>query len=83
MEALALSRSPNGSPILLPEVPRGSDMEQNLSIAERKVSETSLERIRSRRSNASFQGNATMQELMDELSYLKNLIQADMDGAPF
>ncbi|KXG46365.1 uncharacterized protein PGRI_052210 [Penicillium griseofulvum] len=83
MEALALSRSPNGSPILLPEVPRGSDMEQNLSIAERKVSETSLERIRSRRSNASFQGNATMQELIDELSYLKNLIQADMDGAPF
>ncbi|KAJ5365709.1 hypothetical protein N7517_008595 [Penicillium concentricum] len=83
MEALAMSRSPNGSPILLPELPRGSDSEQNLPTAERKVSDTSLERIRSRRSNASFQGNATMQELMDELSYLKNLIQADMDGAPF
>ncbi|KGO74066.1 hypothetical protein PITC_097520 [Penicillium italicum] len=83
MEALAMSRSPNGSPILLPQASRGSDTEQNLSPTERKVSETSLERIRSRRSNASLQGNATMQELMDELSYLKNLIQADMDGAPF
>ncbi|KAJ5488291.1 hypothetical protein N7453_011745 [Penicillium expansum] len=82
-EALAMSRSPNGSPILLPQVSRGSDTEQDLSPTERKVSETSLERIRSRRSNTSFQGNATMQELMDELSYLKNLIQADMDGAPF
>ncbi|CAI7598951.1 unnamed protein product [Penicillium glandicola] len=83
MEALAMSRSPNGSPILLPRASRGSDTERNLSATERKVSESSLERIRSRRSNASFQGNATMQELMDELSYLKNLIQADMDGAPF
>ncbi|KAJ5970319.1 uncharacterized protein N7479_000237 [Penicillium vulpinum] len=83
IEALAMSRSPNGSPILLPEVTRGSETEQNLSFAERKVSDTSLECIRSRCSNASFQGNATMQELMDELSYLKNLIQADMDGAPF
>ncbi|CAG7942533.1 unnamed protein product [Penicillium nalgiovense] len=83
MEALAMSRSPIGSPILLPQVPRGSDTEQGISSVERKVSETSLERIRSRRSNASFQGNATMEELMDELSYLKNLIQADMDGAPF
>ncbi|KAJ5409339.1 uncharacterized protein N7487_003698 [Penicillium crustosum] len=83
MEALAMSRSPNGSPIILPQVSRGSDTEQNISTTERKVSETSLERIRSRRSNASFQGNATMQELIDELSYLKNLIQADMDGAPF
>lgn len=83
MEALAMSRSPNGSPIILPQVSRGSDTEQNISTAGRKVSETSLERIRSRRSNASFQGNATMQELMDELSYLKNLIQGDMDGTPF
>ncbi|KAJ5207763.1 hypothetical protein N7449_002142 [Penicillium cf. viridicatum] len=83
MEALAMSRSPNGSPIILPQVSRGSDTEQNISTAERKASETTLERIRSRRSNASFQGNATMQELMDELSYLKNLIQADMDGTPF
>ncbi|KAJ5245427.1 hypothetical protein N7489_005523 [Penicillium chrysogenum] len=83
MEALAMSRSPIGSPILLPQGPRGSDTDRGISPVERKVSETSLERIRSRRSNASFQGNATMQELMDELSYLKNLIQADMDGAPF
>ncbi|KAJ5615070.1 hypothetical protein N7537_000184 [Penicillium hordei] len=83
MEALAMSRSPNGSPIILPQVSRGSDTDQNISTAERKVSEASLERIRSRRSNTSFQGNATMQELMDELSYLKNLIQADMDGTPF
>ncbi|KAJ5154858.1 uncharacterized protein N7500_010297 [Penicillium coprophilum] len=83
MEALAMSHSPDGSPILLPGIHKGSDSERHLHVAERKVSEASLERIRSRRSNASFQGNATMQELMDELSYLKNLIQADMDGAPF
>ncbi|KAJ5673466.1 hypothetical protein N7507_002593 [Penicillium longicatenatum] len=38
----------------------------------------------SRRSNASsFRGKATMQEMMDELSYLKNMIQAEMDGEPF
>ncbi|KAG0158471.1 hypothetical protein PDIDSM_5986 [Penicillium digitatum] len=83
MEALAMSCSPNGPPILLPQASRGSDTEQNIFATERKVSETSLERIRSCRSNASFQENATMKELIDELSYLKNLIQADMDGAPF
>ncbi|KAJ5948178.1 hypothetical protein N7466_001193 [Penicillium verhagenii] len=38
----------------------------------------------SRRSDASsFRGKATMQEMMDELSYLKNIIQAEMDGEPF
>ena len=37
----------------------------------------------SRRSNGSFRGKATMQEMMDELSYLKNMIQAEMDGEPF
>lgn len=38
----------------------------------------------SRRSDASsFRGKATMQEMMDELSYLKNMIQAEMDGEPF
>ncbi|KAJ5131356.1 uncharacterized protein N7515_007395 [Penicillium bovifimosum] len=82
MEALAMSRSPNGSPIILPQVPR-EGAGRALSPAERQLSEASLDRIRSRRSNASFQGNATMQELMDELSYLKNIIQADMDGTPF
>ncbi|KAJ5788964.1 uncharacterized protein N7518_005975 [Penicillium psychrosexuale] len=87
MEAFAMSRSPDSSPILLSQASRDSDLEQYRSAAEPKtelkMSETSLERIRSRRSNASFQGNATMQELMDELSYLKNLIQTDMDGVPF
>ena len=38
----------------------------------------------SRHSDASsFRGKATMQEMMDELSYLKNMIQAEMDGEPF
>ncbi|KAJ5259422.1 hypothetical protein N7478_012403 [Penicillium angulare] len=38
----------------------------------------------SRRSDASsFRGKATMQEMMDELTYLKNMIQAEMDGEPF
>jgi hypothetical protein len=83
MEALAMSRSPSGSPIILPQVPRESGAGRALSPAERQLSAASLDRIRSRRSDASFQGNATMQELMDELSYLKNIIQADMDGAPF
>lgn len=83
MEALALSRSPNGSPIILPQVPPDSDIGQARPEAQRQLSDASIERIRSRRSNSSFQGNATMQELMDELSYLKNMIQADMDGAPF
>lgn len=83
MEALALSRSPNGSPIILPQAPGNSRAGDPLSGAERNLSEASFERIRSRRGNTSFQGNATMQELMDELSYLKNMIQADMDGTPF
>ncbi|KAJ5774955.1 hypothetical protein N7457_009851 [Penicillium paradoxum] len=83
MEALALSHSPNGSPIILPQLPGDSEAGGPFPGAERKLSEASIDRIRSRRSNASFQGNATMQELMDELSYLKNMIQADMDGAPF
>ncbi|KAJ5614654.1 hypothetical protein N7528_008308 [Penicillium herquei] len=41
------------------------------------------ESAQSRRSDASFRGNATMQEMMDELSYLKNMIQAELDGEPF
>jgi hypothetical protein len=82
MQALAMSRSPNASPILLPQVLRDSVSERKLSV-ERRHSDQA-ESIRSRRSNADFQGgNATMQELMDELSYLKNMIQSEMDGTPF
>lgn len=77
MESLSLSRSPDGSPILLPEMQRRSDAER---------SETDLEIYRcviSRASEASFRENSTMQEILDELSYLKNMIQAEMDGEPF
>ncbi|KAJ6043306.1 hypothetical protein N7460_004661 [Penicillium canescens] len=82
MQALAMSRSPNASPILLPQVLRDSVSERKLS-GERRHSDQA-ESTRSRRSNADFQGgNATMQELMDELSYLKNMIQSEMDGTPF
>ena len=83
MESLSMSRSPNGSPIMLPDIPKDFGTPRKLSETERKVSEASLERIRSRRSNASLQQNATMQEMMDELSYLKNMIQSEMDGTPF
>ncbi|OQD84970.1 hypothetical protein PENANT_c011G07593 [Penicillium antarcticum] len=82
MEALAMSRSPDSSPIVLPQVLHDSVSERNLS-GERRPS-YQAESIRSRRSNTDFQaGNTTMQELMDELSYLKNMIQAEMDGTPF
>ncbi|KAK9848814.1 hypothetical protein MYU51_015367 [Penicillium brevicompactum] len=83
MENLSMSRSPTDSPVLLPRVPKDFSTPRKLSETERKVSEASLERIRSSRSNASFQGNATMQEMLDELSYLKNMIQSEMDGTPF
>ncbi|KAJ5161912.1 hypothetical protein N7492_007304 [Penicillium capsulatum] len=73
MEQLSLSQSSNDSPILLPELQRGSSNE----------TPTSDGRTPSRRSDASFRGKATMQEMMDELSYLKNMIQAEMDGEPF
>lgn len=70
MEALSLSRrSPDGSPIILTE--RESQHRE------------ALERVRSRSRDGSSQGKRTMQELMDELSYLKNMIQSDMDGEPF
>ncbi|KAJ5764980.1 hypothetical protein N7520_004539 [Penicillium odoratum] len=66
MQALSLTESRDGSPILLSE-------------NDRRDSGT-----HSRRSDAdSFRGKATMQEIMDELSYLKNMIQAEMDGEPF
>lgn len=83
MENLSMSRSPVGSPMMFPRTPDDFSTPRKLSETERKVSEASLERIRSSRSNASFQGNATMQEMMDELSYLKNMIQSEMDGTPF
>lgn len=75
MESLSLSRSPNGSPILLPQL-RGAD-------TERGESDGQGADMRSRASNASFRGQTTMQEMLDELSYLKNMIQAEMDGEPF
>jgi hypothetical protein len=83
MESFSMSRSPNGSPITLPHIPKDYGTPRKLSDTEREVSEASLERIRSRRSNAFFSENATMQEMMDELSYLRNMIQSEMDGTPF
>ncbi|KAJ5682788.1 hypothetical protein N7462_005953 [Penicillium macrosclerotiorum] len=74
MEALSLSQSRDGSPILLPELQRLSDTDR---------SDTTSRELRERLSNASLRGKNTMQELMDELSYLKNMIQAEMDGEPF
>lgn len=75
MEALSLSRSPNGSPILLPQM-RESD-------SQRSGSDRQGNTVRSQHSDTSFRGKATMQEMLDELSYLKNMIQAEMDGEPF
>ncbi|CAI7587614.1 unnamed protein product [Penicillium manginii] len=73
MEALSLSRrSPDGSPIILPE----RESQQHRDALDRV-------RSRSRSRDGSSQGKRTMQELMDELSYLKNMIQSDMDGEPF
>ncbi|KAJ5883370.1 uncharacterized protein N7473_010256 [Penicillium subrubescens] len=77
MESLSLSRSPDGSPILLPDIQRRSDAERS------DVDEEVYRRVLSRASSASFRGNSTMQEIMDELSYLKNMIQTEMDGEPF
>lgn len=77
MESLSLSRSPDGSPILLPEMQRRSDAERS------ETDEEMYRRVLSRASEASFRGNSTMQEILDELSYLKNMIQAEMDGEPF
>lgn len=75
MESLSLSRSPNGSPILVPHM-RGSD-------TERSGTDSQGTDAHSRNSNASSRGKTTMQEMLDELSYLKNMIQAEMDGEPF
>lgn len=73
MEQLSLSQSPNSSPILLPELRRRSSNENSGSEGS----------AHTRHSDASFRGKATMQEMLDELSYLKNMIQAEMDGEPF
>ena len=75
MQALSLSRSPDGSPLILPEM-QGSEGEHNDTDQRRKD-------VRSQHSNASLRGNPTMREMLDELSYLKNMIQAEMDGEPF
>lgn len=75
MQALSLSRSPDGSPIILPEM-QGPENEPNDDDRRRK-------NVRSQHSNASLRGNPTMQEMLDELSYLKNMIQTEMDGEPF
>ncbi|OOQ87763.1 hypothetical protein PEBR_16425 [Penicillium brasilianum] len=77
MESLSLSRSPDGSPILLPEIQHRSDRERN------EGNDEVYRRVLSQASEASFRGNSTMQEILDELSYLKNMIQAEMDGEPF
>lgn len=75
MKSMSLSHSTNGSPILLPQM-HGSDTEH-------AESGSAGNDPHSRQSDASFRGKATMQEMMDELSYLKNTIQAEMDGEPF
>lgn len=75
MQALSLSRSPDESPIMLPEM-RGLEGEHNDTDQQRKD-------VRSQHSNASLRGNPTMREMLDELGYLKNMIQAEMDGEPF
>ncbi|KAJ5204852.1 uncharacterized protein N7498_005731 [Penicillium cinerascens] len=75
MQALSLSRSPDGSPIILSEM-QGPENEANDDDRRRK-------NVDSQHSNASLHGNPTMQEMLDELSYLKNMIQTEMDGEPF
>jgi hypothetical protein len=75
MQALSLSRTPDGSPIILPEM-QGSESEGRETDKQRND-------VRSQHSNASLRGNPTMREMLDELSYLKNMIQAEMDGEPF
>ncbi|KAJ5578590.1 uncharacterized protein N7459_007554 [Penicillium hispanicum] len=74
MEELTLSQSPNASPILLPHIQRES---------EARAGDLGRGEYSSRLSDASPGRNSTMQELMDELSYLKNMIHAEMDGEPF
>lgn len=75
MQALSLTRSPDGSPIILPEM-QGPEGARNDMDRQRKD-------VHSQHSNASLRGNPTMREMLDELSYLKNMIQAEMDGEPF
>ncbi|KAJ5901656.1 hypothetical protein N7495_002184, partial [Penicillium taxi] len=70
MTALSLSEPRDGSPVVLSDPDRGD-------------SDTYSYRGHSRHSEASFRGQATMQELIDELSYLENMIHVEMDGEPF
>ncbi|KAJ6160498.1 hypothetical protein N7470_003894 [Penicillium chermesinum] len=67
MQALSLAQSPSASPIFVSE------------------SDRSKFDSHSRQSDASavIRGKATMQELMDELAYLKNMMQSNMEGEPF
>lgn len=69
LESLARSRS--GSPIILKRESGPESKEGNNGQGHTV------------RDDASLRGQRTMQELMDELSYLKNMIQAEMDGSPF
>jgi hypothetical protein len=88
MQALALARSRSASPMVLSE-----EQQREFGAAEKTIRDSpQLGEIRSLRPSAvgsslhpggAEQGKTTMQELMDELSYLKNMIQAEMDGEPF
>ena len=74
MEELSLSRqnNQNSNPIVLPELQQKATNERGEGAREHfKPGE------------GSFRGKATMQEMMDELSFLKNMIQAELDGEPF
>ncbi|KAJ5491353.1 hypothetical protein N7539_002920 [Penicillium diatomitis] len=75
IDSLSHARSPIDSPILLSDPrygERGSSDREGL-----------YQPLLSPAGEASMHGNSTMQEIMDELSYLKNMIQAEMDGEPF
>lgn len=63
-----------------PRLSQPKDLEAALSNAEPKMTEASLERIRS----SGFEGNATMQELMERLTYLQQLFECRREeGDPF
>lgn len=88
MQALALARSRSASPMILSE-----EQQREFGAAEQTIRDSpqlgEIRSLRPRPAGASLHpggaehGKTTMQELMDELSYLKNVIQAEMDGEPF
>ncbi|KAI2791077.1 hypothetical protein POX_c03932 [Penicillium oxalicum] len=78
IESLSHSHSPVNSPIFLSDPRYGASVDRTHS-----DSEGVYQPLLSPASEASVHGNSTMQEIMDELSYLKNMIQAEMDGEPF